>query len=169
MAVHEEVLAMAQRLCAAQRTRLFRPADVVRALPHLNESTVRTHIVSRCCVNAPENHGHRLPYFKRLRRGVYEICKAYRLPAEQVAEAGASQAMAGSELRGTIHTVIAESEGGYVAECLEVGVVTEGDSLDETLRNLREAVALFMEGEAPAALGVVPNPRLAISFETRAR
>ena len=160
---------MAQRLCAAQRTRLFRPADIVRALPHLNESTVRTHIVSRCCVNAPENHGHRLPYFKRLRRGVYEICKAYRPPAEQVAEAGVRVEVAGGELRGTIHTVIAENEGGYVAECLEVGVVTEGGSLDETLRNLREAVALFMEGEDPAALGVVPNPRLAISFETRAR
>ena len=160
---------MAQRLCAAQRTRLFRPADVVRALPHLNESTVRTHIVSRCCVNAPENHGHRLPYFRRLRRGVYEICKPYSLPATQVAEAGVRPGVADGELRGTIHTVIAESEGGYVAECLEVGVVTEGCSLDETLRNLREAVALFMEGEDPAALGMAPNPRLAISFETRAR
>ena len=43
-------------------------------------------------------------------------------------------------LHETIHTVISESEGAYVAECLEVAVVTQGDSLDETLRNLREAV-----------------------------
>ena len=69
----------------------------------------------------------------------------------------------------TIHTVISESEGAYVAECLEIGVATQGESLDETLRNLREAVGLFMDREDPAALGLVPNPRLAISFETTGR
>ena len=167
MTVHEEVLAKAQRLCAARRSRQFAPKDVVQALPHLNESTVRTHIVSRCCVNAPKNHDHRLPYFRRVRRGVYEICKTYRLPAGEDAEA-ARRDVDGT-LRETIHTVISESEGAYVAECLEVAVVTQGDSLDETLRNLREAVELFMDGEEPAALGLVPDPKLAISFETTAR
>ncbi len=68
-----------------------------------------------------------------------------------------------------IHTVISESEGAYVAECLEIGVTTQGESLEETLRNLREAVGLFMDGEDPAALGLAPNPRLAISFETTER
>lgn len=169
MPVHEEVLATARRLCAARRTRQFAPAEVVRALPHLNERTVRTHIVSRCCVNAPENHAHRWPYFKRLRRGVYEICDAYGAPAARAGDAAARHEVDGGELRGTIHTVISESEGAYVAECLEVGVVTQGESLDETLRNLREAMALYLEGEEPAALGLVPNPRLAISFETTAR
>ena len=74
-----------------------------------------------------------------------------------------------SALRKTIQTVICESEGAYVAACLEVGVVTQGESLDETLRNLREAVGLFMDGEEPVALGLVSNPRLAISFEATAR
>ena len=168
MAVHEEVLAIAQRLCAARRTRQFTPADVVHALPHLNERTVRTHVVSRCCVNAPKNHDHRWPYFSRLRRGVYEICPAYSLPVQQVAEASTRQEADRGELRETIHTVISESEGAYVAECLEVGVVTQGESLDETLRNLRGAMELLMEDEDPAALGLVANPRLAISFETTA-
>ena len=98
---------------------------------------------------------------------MYEICKTYTLPAAQVAAARFEAD--GGELRETIHTVITESEGAYVAECLEVGVVTQGESLDETLRNLREAVGLFMEDEAPAALGLVPNPRIALSFETTAR
>ena len=65
--------------------------------------------------------------------------------------------------------MISESEGAFVAECLEVGVVTQGESLDETLRNLREAVGLFLSDEEPAALGLVPNPRLAISLETTVR
>ena len=71
-------------------------------------------------------------------------------------------------LHETIHTVISESEGAYVAECLEVAVATQGDSLDEILRNLREAVGLFLSDEAPASLGLVANPRLSISFETTA-
>ena len=164
MAVHDEVLATAQRLCAAKRTRTFSPVEVVRALPHLNASTVRTHIVSRCCVNAPKNHVHQWPYFKRLRRGLYEISRAYSSPAVEVREAVRS--VEEGVLHETIHTVISESEGTYVAECLEVAVVTQGDSLDETLRNLREAVGLFMSDEDPAALGLVANPRLSISLET---
>lgn len=72
----------------------------------------------------------------------------------------------GRPARRTIHAVIVESEGAFVAECREVGVVTQGDSLDEVLHNLREAVDLFMENEEPAAFGLVRNPSLAISFET---
>ena len=86
----------------------------------------------------------------------------------RVAEAAARQQADRGKLRETIHTVISESEGAYVAECLEVGVVTQGESLDETLHNLREAMKLLMEDEDPAALGLAANPRLAISFETTA-
>ena len=168
MAVHDEVLATAQRLCAARRTRTFSPVEVVRALPHLNARTVRTHIVSRCCVNAPKNHAHQWPYFKRLQRGVYQICRDYTSPATEVRDAAVRYSV-DDALHETIHTVISESEGAYVAECLEVAVVTQGDSLDETLRNLREAVALFMSDEDPAALGLVATPRLSISLETTVR
>ena len=51
----------------------FTPADIVRALPHLNAGTVRTHIISRCCVDAPPNHLHRPPDFRRVGRGVYAL------------------------------------------------------------------------------------------------
>lgn len=36
---------------------------------------------------------------------------------------------------------------GFVAECLEIPVVTQGATLDEVAANLREAVALHVEGE----------------------
>ena len=73
-----------------------------------------------------------------------------------------------TNLRSTIHTVVSESDGGYVAECLEVAVVTQGYSLDETLRNLREAVGLFLANEDLAALGLTASPRLAVSLEIAA-
>jgi len=60
------------------------------------------------------------------------------------------------------------SEGEFVAECLEVGVVTQGRSLDETLSHLREALGLYLDGEDMARLGLSPSPRLVLTYETQA-
>ena len=48
----------------------------------------------------------------------------------------------------TIQAVIRRGEqSGYVAECLELAVVTQGATLDEVVQNLQEAVALHLEDE----------------------
>jgi predicted RNase H-like HicB family nuclease len=56
-------------------------------------------------------------------------------------------------------------EFGFVAECLEIPVVTQGDSLDSVTRNLQEAVSLHLEGEDLQELGFVPHPTILITFE----
>jgi hypothetical protein len=56
----------------------FRIADVVKALPALNPGSVRTHVASRCCVNAPAHHQSRHRYFRAVGRGVYRIEPAAR-------------------------------------------------------------------------------------------
>lgn len=174
MAIHEEILATARRLCITRRTWTFTPVEVVRALPHLNERSVRTHIVSRCCINAPAHHAHRWPYFERLGRGVYEIRKEHREAAggsdpRPEASFGVAEAAPAYETHRAIHAVVSESEGLYVAECLEVAIVTQGASLDETLANLREALDLYVSGEDCVRLGLAPEPRLSLTFETSAR
>jgi predicted RNase H-like HicB family nuclease len=48
-------------------------------------------------------------------------------------------------LQRTIKAVIYPGEqSGFVAECLEVPVVTQGETLDDVTRNLQEAVALHL-------------------------
>ncbi len=74
--VHHQVLEAARE--AASDNWTFRIPDVTAALPHLNAPTVRTHIASRCCVNAPANHQSRYGYFRALRRGLYRIEPAFR-------------------------------------------------------------------------------------------
>jgi predicted RNase H-like HicB family nuclease len=44
-------------------------------------------------------------------------------------------------------------------------VVTQGKTLDETIANLRQAVALHLEGENPADFDLVPNPSLLVTLE----
>ena len=56
-------------------------------------------------------------------------------------------------------------ESGFVAECLEIAVVTQGATLDQTVANLREAVQLHLEGEDLAELGLAPNPALVVTME----
>ena len=177
--VHEEVLRTALRLCRKRGDWTFTPQEIVRALPSLNESSVRTHIVSRCCVNAPKNHPHRWKYFKRIARGLYQIEPEYRRARDKkdVASTDASHvaetAVRYSEkprrpVSDSIHVVVARGEKYYVADCMEIAVVTQGRTLDELLANLKEAVALHLEGEDPSEFGLTEAPRLVITYETPA-
>ncbi len=68
-------------------------------------------------------------------------------------------------LQRTIKVVIRKGETHYVAECVEIAVVTQGKTLDETVENLREAVALHLEGEDLGALGLAPDPTLILTLE----
>lgn len=36
-------------------------------------STIRTHITSRCCKNAPQNHGTKYDDFERISNGCYKV------------------------------------------------------------------------------------------------
>ena len=180
--VQKRVLAAAQRLCETRDDWAFTPAEIVRLLPGVNEATVRTEVTGRCCVNAPEHHARRWPYFRRVARGLYEIEPAFRerpaapattrsagaqrSAASRVAETASAYGEQEVETRDTVHAVVTESEGWYVAECLELAVVTQARSFDELLANLREALALHLEGEDPAWLGLSPAPRLSVSYET---
>jgi predicted RNase H-like HicB family nuclease len=49
----------------------------------------------------------------------------------------------------------AASDGGYVAYNPETGTTTQGDTIDDALANLREAVELYLE-EFPMELGAPP-------------
>lgn len=71
-----------------------------------------------------------------------------------------------NHLQQNIHAIIRPGEqDGYIAECIEIAVVTQGRTLDETSKNLAEAVGLHLEDEDPADFGLVARPSLAISFE----
>ena len=68
-------------------------------------------------------------------------------------------------LQHTVKAFVRKGETHYVAECLEIAVVTQGKTLDETLSNLQEAVALHLEDEDLAALGFVSHPTILVTLE----
>jgi len=69
----------------------------------------------------------------------------------------------------TIKAYIHRGETQYVAECLEISVITQGQTLDETIANLQEAVELHLENEDPAEFGLAPDPTLLVTIELGSR
>ncbi len=47
----------------------------------------------------------------------------------------------------------------------EIAVVTQGETLDEATAKLRDAVALHLEGEDRAALGLAGEPIIIVTLE----
>ncbi len=68
-------------------------------------------------------------------------------------------------LQHTIKAVVRKGDTQYVAECVEIAVVTQGKTLDETILNLKEAVELHLQGEDLAELGLTSNPTLIVTME----
>jgi predicted RNase H-like HicB family nuclease len=53
----------------------------------------------------------------------------------------------------------------YVAECLDLPVVTQAKTLDKLAENIQEAIALHLEDEDFADLDLSPTPSILASFE----
>ena len=67
--------------------------------------------------------------------------------------------------RRTIQVRIFKGESKYVAECLDLPVVTQGDTLDEVTANIREAIGLHLEDEDLTELGLAENPAVVATME----
>lgn len=72
----EQVLGAIESIVSGGR-RTFTVSDVLEELrargTELAESTVRTHVTSRMCVNSPDNHGTTYDDLERVDRGVYRL------------------------------------------------------------------------------------------------
>lgn len=136
MSIQMRVLEAALTICRARGEWSFRPSAIVAALPDLNPGSVRTHVMSRCCVNAPAHHAHRWPYFRRVRRGVYEVLPAWRRRAmSRAGGSGIPQRQYPAPVDARVIEV-RESAGAYVAAIPGVSREFRG-SLDETIEHVR--------------------------------
>ena len=75
MAARDQILAALPGIEARSADGSFSPQDVVDELrrreSNLAESTIRTHVVSRMCANAPDNHARTYDDLQRVSGGRY--------------------------------------------------------------------------------------------------
>lgn len=98
--------------------------------------------------------------------GVAEPAARYRAAREVARGKGKTTLSPRRGLQHTVKAVVRPGEKlGWVARCVELPVATQGTTLDEVARNLREAVGLHLEGEDPGTFGLVPEPCLLLALE----
>lgn len=68
-------------------------------------------------------------------------------------------------MRHTIKAYVYKGLKFYVAVCMDIAVVTQGNTFNETIANLCEGVVLHLEGEDLADLDIAPNPTLLVTKE----
>jgi hypothetical protein len=77
MPAHIEVLNAAKSIVKRTGKNEFSIEDVLREMTQSGttylESTIRTQVSSRLCVNCPAHHAKRYPYFERTDHGKYRL------------------------------------------------------------------------------------------------
>lgn len=68
-------------------------------------------------------------------------------------------------MKRTIQVLIRRGESKYVAECLDLPIVTEAETLDQLARNISESIALFLHGEDASDHGLAPHPVVLATLE----
>ncbi len=71
-------------------------------------------------------------------------------------------------MKRTIQVAIRRGERKYVAECLDLPIVTEAASLDELVKNIEESLALFLKDEDLPELGLAERPIVLATLELEA-
>jgi len=64
-----------------------------------------------------------------------------------------------------IQVKIYKGEKYYVAECLDLSVVSQGKTLDEVVENIKEAIELHLEGEDLDEWEILPDFSILINLE----
>ena len=72
---------------------------------------------------------------------------------------------AATPMKRTIQVRISRGDRQFVAECLDLPVVTQAATLDELAANIREAIGLHLEGEDLANLGFSNDPTILATME----
>jgi predicted RNase H-like HicB family nuclease len=71
-------------------------------------------------------------------------------------------------MKRTIQVRITKGERQFVAECLDLPIVTQAATLDELALNIREAIGLHLDGEDLAELGFCSDPTILATMELEA-
>ena len=77
MTCREEILSFVHRLVSRKGQNIFSLKEVVDGMrasgTQYKESTIRTHITSRMCANAPDHHAVTYKDFQRVGKGIYRL------------------------------------------------------------------------------------------------
>lgn len=73
----DEILAAVKSIVSEREVKQFSVCEVLKYMKEdetsYKESTIRTHITSKCCSNAPNHHASVFNDYERIGKGVYRL------------------------------------------------------------------------------------------------
>jgi hypothetical protein len=73
----DELIESVRKIVKNKGENKFKVSEVITFMKQngtvYEESTIRTHITSRCCKNAPQNHASVYEDFERIGNGIYKL------------------------------------------------------------------------------------------------
>jgi hypothetical protein len=73
----DEILSAVKNILRERENNNFHVTEILHYMKSNNtsykESTIRTHITSRCCANSPNHHGSVFNDFERIGKGMYRL------------------------------------------------------------------------------------------------
>lgn len=60
---------------------------------------------------------------------------------------------------------ISKSDNYYVAEAIDLPIVTQAQTFEDLISNIKEAVEVYLHDENVEDIGVVKDPSLLVNFE----
>jgi len=77
MTCRDEILACANRIVQQKGINEFSLREIIDCMEaagtKYKESTIRTHVTSRMCANAPKHHATKFNDFERISHGIYRL------------------------------------------------------------------------------------------------
>ncbi len=68
-------------------------------------------------------------------------------------------------MKSIIQFQISKGEEQYIAECVGLPIFTQAITLDELVKNIKEATDLYFEHENPIDFGYMKIPSLMVNYE----
>jgi len=71
-------------------------------------------------------------------------------------------------MRNIVQFQITQEEGCFIAQGINIAIVTDAPTLDELAKNIKDAVTLYFANEDPVLLGFGNNPSVLANVEVSA-
>ena len=68
-------------------------------------------------------------------------------------------------MKHVIQIKVYRSDEQYIAEGVDIAIATFAKTLDGLVKNIQEAVELYLEDEDPKKTGIISNPSILVNFE----
>ena len=68
-------------------------------------------------------------------------------------------------MRQILYVYVHRAESGFLAECYDLPLSTQSESLDEAISEIQSSIDTYLANNDPLQFGLAPNPDVVVTFQ----